>query len=319
MALPSRGDDHAVVTALLWQFVLLLIGTLLLFGALSAAMSLLTRFIGAERLRRWVGGNAITAPVKGLIFGVITPFCSWSTIPVLTSLLRSRVRTSAVAAFFLASPVLDPVLIIAIAWLFGFWVAAWFTFFLTVAILVAAHVADRLHLERLVLDRALTPMDGSAGPTAETDGCANGEPAWMNWRTETANAGRFATAQMRQLLLPLVITCAIGVVIAGAVPQQLMTALAGPTTPYAIPVAAILGVPLYLPTEALAPLGWALRDSGVGVGPIFAFMITAASLSLPEFVLLTQLLRPRLIAGSIATITAIAVIGALLVPLIATS
>lgn len=48
------------------------------------------------------------------------------------SLLRSRVRTSAVAGFFLASPVLDPVLIVAIGWLFGFWVTAWFTVFLTV-------------------------------------------------------------------------------------------------------------------------------------------------------------------------------------------
>jgi len=87
------------MTTLLWQFLALLGGTLVLFGVLSAAMTVLTRWIGAERLRRWVGGNPVTAPVKGLVFGVLTPFCSWSTIPVLMSLLSSRVRTSAVAAF----------------------------------------------------------------------------------------------------------------------------------------------------------------------------------------------------------------------------
>lgn len=300
---------------LVLQFGLLL-ATLVLFGLLSAAMTLLTRFIGEERLRRWVGGNTFAAPLKGLAFGILTPFCSWSTIPVLTSLLRSRVRTSAVAAFFLASPVLDPVLIVAIGWLFGFWVAAWFTVFLAVATVIAALLAEHLHLERLVLDRVRAP----AGQlTTAGDSCGDrGEAPWKSLCAEAGDAGRFAMTQTRQLLLPLAVTCMVGLFIAGAVPQQLMTELAGPGKSYAIPMAAALGVPLYLPTEALAPLGWALRDAGVGAGPIFAFMITAASLSLPEFVLLSRLFRMRLIAGVIATISLIAVTGALAVPVIAT-
>ncbi len=57
------------MSSLLWQFLVPLGGTLVLFGVLSAAMTLLTRRIGAERLRRWVGGNAVTAPVKGPVFG----------------------------------------------------------------------------------------------------------------------------------------------------------------------------------------------------------------------------------------------------------
>lgn len=307
------------MTALLGQFVALLVGTLVLFGVLSAAMTILTRFIGEERLRRWVGGNAFTAPLKGLVFGVITPFCSWSSIPVLISLLRSRVRTSAVAAFLVASPVLDPVLIVALGWLFGVWVALWFTIFLTAATLVAAYLAERLHLERLVLDRVLTPVGSQAAPVGGSSGvCEPDEPAWQGWTNEASEAVRFAVAQMRQLFIPLVVTCAIGVVIAGAVPQYLITELAGPDKPYAIPAAAMLGVPLYLPTEALVPLGWALRDAGVALGPIFAFVITAASLSLPEFVLLSRIFRLRLILALIATISVIAIVGALLVPLLAT-
>ena len=303
---------------LLWQFLLLFVGTSVLFAALSAAMALLTRFIGEERLRRWVGGNAFTAPLKGLVLGVLTPFCSWSSIPVLVSLLRSRVRTSAVAAFFLASPVLDPVLVIAITWLFGFWVAAWFTVFLTIAILATATLAERLHLERLVLDRALAPVAGPGGPYGDEAG-ERRERAWQGWKLESNNAGRIAMTQTRQLLLPLAITCAVGVVLAGVVPRSLIATLAGPATWYAIPAAAVLGVPLYLPTEALVPLGWGLRDSGVGAGPVFAFAITAASLSLPEFVLLSRLLRLRLVIGLIAAVLVIAVAGALVVPIISTT
>ena len=304
---------------LLWQFALLLVGTLALFGVLSAGLSLLTRFVREERLRRWVGGSVVTAPIKGMLFGVITPFCSWSMIPVLISLLRSRVRTSAVAAFFLASPVLDPVLIAAIGWLYGPWIAVWFTVFLVIATVAAAHVAERLCLERLVLDQARARVGGAALASGDEDACEPGEAPWKGLPREATEAARFAVAQTRQLLLPLAITCAVGAVIAGVAPRDLLAALAGPSSPYAIPVAAAVGVPLYLPTEALAPLALGLRDSGVGSGPIFAFLITAASLSLPEFVLLCRIFRLRLIIGMVATIVAIAVLGGLLVPLAAQS
>lgn len=304
------------MTTFLTQFVLLFAGTLLLFAALSAAMSLLTRFIGEARLRRWLGGGPIVAPLKGLAFGVITPFCSWSTIPVLTSLLRARVRTSAVAAFFLASPVLDPVLIIALGWLFGFWVAAWFTIFLTVATVLLAYVAERFHLERLVLDRVLAPVGAGTSTDSGAECCEPAEEPWHGWIAEVRDAARFAVEQMRQLLWPLAITCAIGVAIAGAAPQDLVVKLAGPGAPLAIPAAAVIGAPLYLPTEALAPIGWAMKNSGVGAGAIFAFMITAASLSLPEFFLLTRIFQMRLIAAVIAAVLLIAVGGALFVPLI---
>jgi len=305
------------MTTLLRQFLALLVGTLVLFGALSVLITLLTRLIGEKRLRRWVGGNAITALVKGLLFGVITPFCSWSMIPVLLSLLRSRVRTSAVAAFFLASPVPDPVLIVAIGWLFGWWVATWFTVFLVVTTVAAAHVAERMRLDCLVLEHALTPAGTAVAPFEDEDACKPDEIPWRGLALEAGDAGRFAVAQMRQLFLPLVTTCAIGAAIAGAVPHELLTTIAGPSSPYAIPAAALLGAPLYLPTEALAPLGFGLRDADVGMGPIFAFLITAASLSLPEFVLLTRIFRMRLIAGMVLTILAMAVLGALLVPLAA--
>lgn len=304
------------MSTFLWHFAALFTGTVALFGTLSAAMMLLTRVIGEARLRRWLGGGPVAAPLKGLVFGVLTPFCSWSTIPVLTSLLRARVRTSAVAAFFLASPVLDPVLVIALGWLLGLWIAVWFTVFLTIATVVLAVLAERFHLERLVLARALVPV---GVPAAHETGVGCGVPpeaAWRGWATEGVDAVRDAGKQMRQLLVPLALTCAIGVAIAGAVPEQLVLDHAGPGRPFAIPAAAVLGVPLYLPTEALAPIGWAMRDAGVSAGAIFAFMVTAASLSLPEFFLLTHVFRLRLVVGVVLAVLAIAVIGALVVPLL---
>lgn len=258
MARAGHPVATLTVIAVVWRFTLLFVATAALFAALFAAltvaMTLLTRRIGEERLRRWVGGNSFTAPLKGLVFGVVTPFCSWSTVPVLTSLLRARVRTSAVAAFFIASPVLDPVLIVAISWLFGCWVAVWFTGFLVAATLVTAVVAERVHVERLILDRNLV----SARPAEAAPGTGPGPPRqtdWTTWRAETSAAIVVARDQLRNLALPLAVTCAIGIVITGAVPQQLMVDLAGPDRRLAIPAAAALGVPVYLPTEGPRPAG----------------------------------------------------------------
>ncbi|MQA79719.1 MAG: hypothetical protein GEV10_14775 [Streptosporangiales bacterium] len=303
--------------SLLGKFALLLGGTLVLFASLTAVTALGTRLVGEHRLRRWAGGNSVTAPLKGLVFGIVTPFCSWSAIPVLLSLLRSRVRTSAVAAFFLASPVLDPVLVVALGWLFGFWVAVWFTVFLSVTSIVIAHLAERLHLERLVHPRVFasdtrTSDQDQPSPAA---GRTHDVP-WEGWHREATQAVRLALRQMRQLLVPLAITCAVGVAMADHAPTDLIARLAGSGAPLAVPAAAVLGAPLYLPTEALAPLGWALREAGVGVGATFAFMITAASLSLPELVLLTRVFRPRLLVATVAAITLLAVVGASAVPLI---
>ncbi|WP_046472130.1 permease [Allosalinactinospora lopnorensis] len=298
------------MTALLGQFAALFAAMLVLFAALTVLVTLLTRRIGESRLRGWLGGNAAVAPLKGLVVGALTPFCSWSTVPVLLSLLRARVRLSAVAAFYLASPVLDPVLIVVLVVLFGMPAAVAFTVFVGAATLAGAVLAERFRLDRLLLERARVP----AGAGGRADDDRTGDPPWRGWSREGRGALDVALGHVRVLLIPLAVASAIGVAIAGAVPRELVIDLAGPDRVFAVPVAALLGVPLYLPTEALAPLGWALRDAGVGVGAIFALVITAAGLSLPEFGLLAGIVRARLIAGLIALVTVIAVAGGLLIP-----
>lgn len=299
------------MTAVAAQIAVLFTAMLALFIALAAAVTVVTRWIGAERLRRWMGGGTVAAPLKGLVVGALTPFCSWSTVPVLLGLLRARVRPSAVAAFYLASPVLDPVLVVVLAVLFGVPFAAAFTVFIAACTLGGALLAERLGVERHVLDRVRVPA-GSASCDVPAP-----EPPWSGWRGEARAAAVTAGQQVRMLVIPLAVASVVGVVIAGAAPQELVARLAGPDQPFAVPAAAVLGVPLYLPTEALAPLGWALAHAGVGTGAIFALVITAAGLSIPEFALLAAILRARLIAGLVGLVTVIAVAGGLLIPWLA--
>lgn len=296
------------MTAVAGQIAALFAAMLVLFAVLAAGVTLVTRRIGGDRLRSWLDGGTVAAPVKGLIVGALTPFCSWSTVPVLLGLLQARVRTSAVAAFYLASPILDPVLVVVLAVLFGIPFAAAFTLFVAAATVGGAVLAERLGVERHIRERVRVRVG--------TDGCEEPapEPPWRGYRAEARAAAATARLQLRLLVLPLAVASAVGVLIAGSVSPEFVAGLAGPEQPLAVPVAALLGVPLYLPTEALAPLGWALREVGVGTGAVFALVITAAGLSVPEFALLAGIVRARLIAGLTMLVTAIAITGGLLVP-----
>lgn len=260
MARAGPALGRAAVSELLAPLAALYAGMLALFAVLTAATTLLVRRLGEDRLRRWMGGTAVTAPLKGLVVGAVTPFCSWSSVPVLLGLLRARVRVSAVAAFYLASPVLDPVLVVVLAVLFGVPVAAACTAILAAASLAGAVLAERRRLDRHVLERVAQ----RAAP-AGCDVPAGAEPPWAGWRPEARGVVRAAAAQLRALLMPLAFASAVAVAVAGAVPRELVVDLAGPGRPLAVPTAAALGVPLYLPTEALAPLGWGLGSLGLDV------------------------------------------------------
>lgn len=319
-----------------WQFGSLFVGMLVLFAGLTAGVTLLTRWIGEERIRRWLGGTTYTAPLKGLAAGAITPFCSWSTVPVLLGLLRSRVRTSTVAAFYLASPVLDPILLVVLSVLFGIPVAVGYGLVVSVVTVAVAMLAERCGVERLLrrpgrAGRAtvMTPV-GASGPLPADGGEEAAPPGdgsdganvldregpWEGWPVEAGQAMRVARHELVRLLVPLAAASLLAVLVASGAPRDLLVRLAGEGQWAAVPAAAVLGIPLYLPTETLAPLGWALRDAGVGTGPILALVVTAAGLSIPEFSLLSGIVRVRVVVGLIGVVMATAVGAGLIVPLV---
>lgn len=333
----GRGPRWPVVSTRVWQFGSVFVGLLVLFAGLTAGVTLLTRWIGEERIRRWLGGTTWTAPLKGVAAGAITPFCSFSTVPVLLSLLRSRVRTSTIAAFYLASPVLDPVLLVVLSVLFGIPVAVGYGLVVGVVTVAAAMLAERFQVERLLrhperLGRATVaapvavpaplPVDGAnvrCAPPGDGNDQADAfrpDGPWEGWSVETGQALRMARRELARLLLPLAAASLLAVLVASEVPRDVLVRLAGEGQPAAVPAAAVLGIPLYLPTEALAPLGWALRDAGVGTGPILALVVTAAGLSIPEFSLLSGIVRLRVVVGLIGVVMATAVGAGLLVPLV---
>lgn len=268
-------------------FLLTTLELVALFLALGFLVELLRAWIPEDKIRGWFGRRGATSYLAGAILGAVTPFCSYSTILVLAGLLRSGVPFGPTITFLFASPLLDPVVLGVLVFVIGFKGAVIYAATTFMASIGMGVLWTRLGLEADVKWAALP------GDTLEADGSSKeiGKQAWVRtWR--------FFLPVLPYLLLGT----AIGAVIYGFVPAGWMASIAGPEQPFAIPLAAVLGVPLYVNAETFFPVAQALLDKGAGVGAVIALVITAMGVSIPELALLTGLFRLRLVVVLVASI-----------------
>lgn len=304
----------------LLDFGTLLLELLALLLAVSMALALLVRRAGLGRVHRWLGGNRVAGTFKGVTVGFLVPFCTYSAIPSFVGMVEARLRTATLAGFLLAAPLLDP-LVLAVLWLLFGWQATLAYTAVTVAVVVVlALAADKLAAERLlrpVRQHAGIAL-GSSPPrvdaTCPADDPFSDEQPWQGMRREVPGAARYAAGLVRGLALPMTVAVAAAVAIIGFVPHELIGRLAGPDNPVAVPTAALLGAPFYVSTESFLPVAAALHTGGMGLGAVFALVISAAGVNLPELALLGRLMRPSLLAAYVTAVVGMAIAAGYLIP-----
>lgn len=305
------------------QFVVLLAELTVLMVAVAMLLALAARRVGVARLRGWLGGGRLRGALKGILLGFVTPFCSYSAVPVVSGMVNARIQTATIAGFLLASPLLDPIVVVVLLALFGWQATLAYAVVTFTAVLLAALSADAARLERHLLP-ARAPA-GQAAPPAEerTPGRAHDcrrpdpfsdETPWRGWRAETRPSLRYALDLIRGLAVPMVLAVVIAAAVVGFVPQDLVARWSGSDNPFAVPVAALLGIPFYVSTEAFLPIASALHSGGMALGAVFALVISAAGVNVPELGLLSRLLSPRLLAAYTLAIVGVAVAAGYLVP-----
>lgn len=315
--MPDDVLDAAVTSA--W----LLAELVVLFLVVATGVAVAARRFGVHRLRAVLGGGRVGAAVKGIALGFVTPFCTYSALPVLVAMLDAGVRTSAWVGFLLAAPVLDPLIFVAIGVIFGPLAAVLYATATFVGALAAALAADAVGVRARRSDvraRSRRPMptrcsaageDG--GPSCGPDPFSTGAP-WQGWPAEARDGVRYAMSLIRGMAVPLSIAAAVGAVIAGLAPRDLLVAVAGPDNPLAVPVAAIIGTPLYVSGEAFLPIAAALSRQGMSDGAVFALIIAGTGVNVPELALLGTVLPARLLAGLTATIFTVATVSGYAIP-----
>jgi len=343
--------DPARLLETLEVFAGLTVRIVLLFIPITVGIVLLKRWLGDDRLARLMGGERLLPVLlKGIGLGAITPFCGCSTVPVLLGLIRAGARFGGVAAFMLASPLLNPYILGVVGVLFGVRLLAGYAALAVISSLVLGALWERAGLEAYLRPHVLPParrpiaveLPMLASATSATmpttlpiaaglpsvdagdGGCCSsgaddvpaGELPWQGLGTELRAARAPAIEQLRPMVRPVAIGLAIGAFIYGFVPQEMVSGLLGETRWWTLPLAAMLGLPLYLRGEAAFPIGAGLLAAGVGLGPMLAMVIAGMGASIPEVTILSSIFQRRLLAAFLASVMVTALIGGALLPLI---
>ena len=267
---------------------------LLLLSGIIFIVSVLRSFVTIERTRALLGGRREGfGNVAAAGLGVVTPFCSCSAVPAFIGFVAAGVPLGITLSFLIASPMVNEVAVILILGMFGWKVAVLYVVFGLLVAIVAGYVLGRLRLERWVEPFVFeTKLRGDVIEPS-TD---------MPWEDRIAFGWQEVKTIVGKIWPYLLVGIALGAVIHGWVPEDLFADWAGTGNPLAVPIAVMVGIPLYSSAAGIIPLVQALSDKGVALGTVLAFMMAVVALSLPEMILLRRVLKPRLLATFVGVV-----------------
>lgn len=323
-----------------WQmFQYLALELTILFLGISYLVGVMQEFVTPERIQRALSARHGRGYFVAAFLGSVTPFCSCSTIPMLKGLLRARAEFGPLLVFLFSSPLLNPVVIGLLIATFGLDVAL---FYFTVAMTVS--ITAGFVLQHLGFDRYIKPDVFDVTPSAtcskkpsstrcsETD---NAEPTRSGCGNQAATVEPPAVAccapdgtasvapimpaidwmaiwhttwrDFKQVLPYLLLGITIGSFIYGFVPTELIATYSGADKWYAIPVAAVIGIPLYIRASTVIPLAAGLVQKGMALGSVMALIIGSAGASLTEVILLKSIFRNQMIAAFLFVVLSMAI------------
>ena len=273
----------------LYFFAFIMVELSLLFIGISVFVGLALTYVSDEKLQRWLSHKGVLGNILGALLGGLTPFCACSTIPMTVGMLKARVPFGPVMSFVVASPILNPIVLSMMIALLGIKAGVIYAVVSFTAAVLFGFILEKLGFAGQVKNVIIT---GGAEDNVELN----------TFKDKLKNALGSALDSFRGVFLYLVIGVAIGAAIKGFVPQDVIVKVAGPQNPLAIPVAAVIGIPLYIRASTAIPIGLALIQKGMGVGAVIALIIGGAGMAIPEMSLLAGIFRPRLVAALVGVI-----------------
>ncbi len=262
-------------------------------------VAIIRSFFPPERTRKFLAGKGLfVAHVLAALLGVVTPFCSCSACPLFIGFVEAGIPLGVTFSFLISSPMVNEVALILLFGLFGWKIAAIYLGTGLIVAVVAGMVIGRLNMERFVADYVWEIRMGQA------------EILQMRWKERIEYARGYVKDILSKIWLYVLGGIAIGALVHGYVPQDFLLRYAGPSNPFAVPVAVILGVPLYSNAAGVIPIVQALMAKGLPLGTTLAFMMAVTALSFPEMVILSQVLKKQLIMTFIGVVSiSIVIVG----------
>lgn len=284
----------------LGMFAFLAAEITVLFLVISYLVGVLQLYIPPERIRSILSSKNGKGYVMAALLGAMTPFCSCSTIPFLKGLIRAQAGFGTMMVFLFASPLLNPVVIGLFAVTFGLEVMAYYF----VSALVIAIAAGYL-LEKLGFEKYLKP---STYEEPTKSGCGSTCGAKQVEDSQWSKIWRSVWKDFKTAMPYMLVGVGIGSLIYGMMPAEWIASVAGENNPFAVPLAAVVGIPLYIRADAVILLSAPLQAKGMGVGTIMALVIGSAGASLTEVIMLKSMFRNPMILAFLVVVLGMAIV-----------
>ncbi len=279
----------------------------ILFIGITFIVGIIQEYLPAERIKKSLEGRGKgVGSVLGAGFGALTPFCSCSTIPLLLGMLEVGIPFGICMSFLIASPILNPIIVSLFAVLLGWKIVVIYVILTFIAAVVLGMIFDRLGFEDQIKSVAVI-------------GGKEDLPVDMDVRSRINRSAGFAWTLFKQMMPYLLIGTGIGAFIYGFVPEGFLAGFAGADNPFVVPIAAAVGVPMYVRAETLIPIGFALIEKGLSTGAVMALVIGGAGVSIPEMSLLSAMFKKKFLAAYIITIFGFAIMAGYVFNLLVTT
>ena len=273
---------------------------LLLLTGVVFVMGMINSYFTPERTRALLAGKSEgVANVMAASLGIVTPFCSCSAVPLFIGFVQAGVPLGVTFSFLISAPMVNEVALTLLFGMFGWKVAMLYLGLgLSVAI-VSGWIIGRLKMEAYLEDwvRDMPKMSAQFEETGMS-------------LADRVQGGLHSVREIVGKVWPYILGgIALGAAIHGYVPEDFMASIMGKDAWWSVPLAVLIGVPMYTNAAGVIPIVQALLAKGAALGTVLAFMMSVIALSLPEMIILRKVLKLRLIA----TFTGVVAIGILLV------
>jgi uncharacterized membrane protein YraQ (UPF0718 family) len=262
---------------------------LLLLTLVVFAVGVIRSFFTPEQARRVLSGKReIAGNGMAALLGTVTPFCSCSAVPLFLGFVTSGVPLGVTFSFLISAPMVNEVALVLLVGLFGWKIAAIYLGTGLAIAMVSGWAIGRLGMERYVEEWVY----------ANTEGCCDTilKEQDMTWKRRIGLGGEAVRDIVSKVWPYLLAGIAVGAGIHGYVPENFMASIMGSGAWWSVPIAVLLGIPMYSSAAGIIPVVQALMGKGAALGTALAFMMSVIGLSLPEMIILRKVLKTRLIA-----------------------
>jgi len=278
-------DPNAKLAQALNFFIYDSIKILVLLFVMIFVIGFLRTFLPQERIKKWLTSRGILGNFMAALFGSITPFCSCSSIPMFFSFLKAGIPLGVTFSFLITSPLINEYLVVLMFGIFGWKITILYVISGLLIGIFSGLILGKMKLEKfLVADMHFSQESNEQRDTV------------YSFKSRVVFGWQEAVNILDKLWIWVLVGVGIGAGIHNYVPQEMIQAALSKTGIFSVPIAILIGVPMYGSCAAIVPVAVVLFEKGIPLGTALSFMMAVSTLSLPEAIMLRRAMQLRLIA-----------------------